>query len=124
MPRELRIILVIGAVGTLLYFLWHIRRSRMQIGYAISWTLFSMLIVLMSVFPSLFTSLSALLGFESPANMVYLLIIFALLLKQFSMTIKLSRLDQKVTALAQTEALLHAKKKENAEDPAELIDKQ
>lgn len=122
MPLELRILLVIGAVGTQVFFLRGIRRSRMQIGYAISWTLFSALLVVMSVFPSVFTGFAEYLGFESPANMVYLVIIFALLLKQFSMTVRLSKMDEKLSGVAQTVALLHAPPKDGR-DPAELIDR-
>ncbi len=95
----------------------------MQIGYAVSWTLFSVLLVVMSLFPELFTGLSGLLGFQSPANMIYLAIIFVLLLKQFSMTMKFSRIDEQITGLTQTIALLTSKKQDKGTDPRELIDK-
>lgn len=123
MSLGLRILLIVGAVGTMVYFIFQIRRSRMQIGYAVSWTLFSVLLVVMSLFPELFTGLSGLLGFQSPANMVYLAIIFVLLLKQFSMTMKLSRIDEQITGLTQTIALLTSKKQDKEADPRELIDK-
>jgi hypothetical protein len=123
MSLGLRILLIVGAVGTMVYFIFQIRRSRMQIGYAVSWTLFSVLLVVMSLFPELFTGLSGLLGFQSPANMIYLAIIFVLLLKQFSMTMKFSRIDEQITGLTQTIALLTSKKQDKGTDPRELIDK-
>lgn len=123
MSLGLRILLIVGAVGTMVYFIFQIRRSRMQIGYAVSWTLFSVLLVVMSLFPELFTGLSGLLGFQSPANMIYLAIIFVLLLKQFSMTMKFSRIDEQITGLTQTIALLTSKKQDKRTDPRELIDK-
>ena len=123
MSLGLRILLIVGAVGTMVYFIFQIRRSRMQIGYAVSWTLFSVLLVVMSLFPELFTGLTGLLGFQSPANMIYLAIIFVLLLKQFSMTMKFSRIDEQITGLTQTIALLTSKKQDKGTDPRELIDK-
>ncbi|WP_312103001.1 DUF2304 domain-containing protein [Pygmaiobacter massiliensis] len=105
MPLELRLLLIVGAVLTMLYFLQCIRKSRMQIDYAIFWSLFCGLLVLMSLFPQVITWLSEQFGFHSPANMVYLIIIFVLLFKQFTMTIKLSKMDERITALAQHIAL-------------------
>lgn len=123
MSLGLRALLIAGAVGTLIYFMIQIRKSRMQIGYAVSWTLFSVLLVVMSLVPGLFTGLSGLLGFQSPANMIYLAIIFVLLLKQFGMTIRLSKMDEQIAGLAQTIALLTSEKRKDRADPRELIDK-
>ena len=46
-----------------------------------------------------------LLGFVSPINFVYIVIIFLLLVKQFFMSIKISQLDSKVRILTQRIAL-------------------
>ena len=46
-----------------------------------------------------------LLGFMSPINFVYVVIIFLLLAKQFFMSIKLSQLDSKVRILTEQVAL-------------------
>ena len=43
--------------------------------------------------------------FESPINLVYLLIIFVLLVHQFSMTVRISQMDFKLRTLAQKVAL-------------------
>lgn len=48
---------------------------------------------------------SRLLEFESPINLVYLLIIFVLLVHQFSMTVRISQMDFKLRTLAQKVAL-------------------
>ena len=46
-----------------------------------------------------------LLGFMSPINFVYVVIIFLLLAKQFFMSIRLSQLDSKVRILTEQVAL-------------------
>ena len=45
------------------------------------------------------------MGFQSPINFVYIVIIFLLLAKQFFMSIKLSQLDSKVRILTEQVAL-------------------
>jgi len=101
MPIELRILLIVGATVTLLYFFFQIRNSRMQIDYAVFWSLFCILLFLMSIFPNVMVVISGILRFQSPSNMVYLIIIFVLLFKQFTITIKMSQMDEKLTSLIQ-----------------------
>ena len=102
MAIELRVCLLLGAVLTLAYMFGQIRKSHMQIDYAIFWTLFGIGIFILGLFPQIAEWASQLLGVQSPANLVYLLIIFVLLLKEFSATLKISKLDQKVTELTQS----------------------
>ena len=108
MNLQLRVLLFIGAVATLLYFFGKIRKNRLDIDYAIFWVLFSGVLVIVSIFPGMVGWLSDLLGFMSPSNMVFLLVIFLLLIKLFSVTIKLSALEHKIRRLSQHIAILEA----------------
>ncbi len=108
MTIELRLFLVAGALVALIFFLYQIRKSRLQIGYAISWGLFSVIILIIAIFPDLITKPSRLLGFESPANMVFVLVIFVLFTKLFTTTMRLSKLDRQVADLAQHIAICEA----------------
>lgn len=101
MTLQMRLLLFVGAVGTLAYIMKKIRKNRLEIDYSIFWILFSGILVLVSIFPGIITWAAGLLGFISPANMVFLLIIFLLILKLFSMTIKLSVLENKIKLLTQ-----------------------
>jgi len=105
MTTMLRTLLLCGAILTLIYFFHQIRKNRMQIDYAISWSLFSAGLVLLAVFPGIVTWMAGLIGIQSPANLLYLVIIFSLILKQFSTTVKLSRLNHQITELTQYIAL-------------------
>lgn len=51
-----------------------------------------------------------LIGIQSPANLLYLGIIFILILKQFTTTIKLSKMNRQITELAQHMALNEAER--------------
>ena len=115
MSTALRIVLIAGAMGTMVYFLWQIRKNRLQIVYAISWSLFSIVLVALSLFPQILSFFANLLGVVSPTNLLYLVIIFVLILKQFGATIKLSRMDRQITELTQTLALKEARRQ--TDDP-------
>jgi len=105
MSIEIRITLLIGALFTMLYFIRHIRKNQMQIDYAIYWALFSGALVFFSFFPGTIEWVAAALHVKSPVNFIYLIIIFLLIIKLFTTTLKLSKLNQQVTELVQYIAL-------------------
>lgn len=113
MNSLLRTVLFSGAVITLIYFIFKIRKNRLQINYAIFWSLFSVLLVLLGAFPEIVSWATGLLGIKSPANLLYLGIIFILIIKLFTTTIKLSKMDRQITELAQHIALQESQTEES-----------
>lgn len=109
MSFELRALLFVGSVGTFLYFLNSIRKNKLQISYAVSWSVFSMFLILLSIFPQIVEWAAGIFEVQSPANLMYLLIIFILLIQQFTTTLKLSKLNQQITRLTQYIALKEEK---------------
>ncbi len=110
MTLLLRAALFGGALLTLVYFLRQIQKSRLQIDYAIFWSLFAGFLVLLGIFPEAIFWVSRLFGFESPSNMVFLIIIFVLTIKLFTNTLKLSKMSRQITEMAQHLALIEAQK--------------
>ena len=80
MSVALRILLIVVSVMNTLNILRRIRKSKLQIEYSIFWLLFSMVLIVISVFPQIVIKLAQLIGFQSPANMVFLFVIFILML--------------------------------------------
>ena len=70
-----------------------------------NWLMFSAALLILAIFPGIAYWAANLLGFMSPINFVYVVIIFLLLAKQFFMSIKLSQLDSKVRILTEQVAL-------------------
>ncbi len=101
----IRVLLVIGSLATMLFMLRRIRKSQVQIEDSVFWLLFSGALLIISIWPQIIYRISYMLGFQSPMSMVYLLIIFVLLIKQFFMTLRISQLDAKLRSLVQTIAL-------------------
>ena len=86
----LRVFLVLGSISTAAFILKRIRQAKVQIEDCIFWLFFAAFLLLLSIFPEVASWVSRLLEFESPINLVYLLIIFVLLVHQFSMTVRIS----------------------------------
>ena len=112
MSIYLRIILVVISMLSMLNILKRVRKSKLQIEYSIFWIVFSILLILVAVFPQPMFVLAQILVIQSPANMVFLFVIFILLIKLFNMTIEVSQLQYKQQELVQKIALDENKKTE------------
>lgn len=119
MSLELRILLIIASIITVVVLLTKIRRAKCQIHDGIFWFLLSMFFVVLSVFPQIADHASYLLGIESTVNLVFLAILAILLVKVFLLSVKVSMLEYKLVELAQSVAIesAEAKKKEKREEP-------
>lgn len=101
----LRILLLVVPLLSFVAVLHRIRKSQMKIEDAVSWILLACLLVLMGVFPQAIVWLARVVGVESPANLVFLIIIFILLLKIFQLSIKVSKIEAKLEKFAQKYAI-------------------
>lgn len=105
MSLALRIILILAAVGLIVFLLHSIKKSKMSIEDSLFWTGFSLLILLMSVFPEIPSFLSDTIGFISPVNFVFLFFIFILIVRDFLSNRRISQLENRVKELTQQIAL-------------------
>lgn len=105
MSWVLRVVLILASLGTTFFMIKRIRQSKLQIEDSIFWIVFSLLLIILSVFPGLADQLANALGIYSTVNFVFLFFIFILLIKQFLLTIKLSQMETKMRGLAQKLAI-------------------
>lgn len=116
MTLGLQIILATVAISTSFVILRGIRKSNFQIEDSFFWLLFSLVLLLFAVFPAVIVYLAKMLGFLSPANFVFLVIIFLLIVNQYRLTKKLSKNEIKLKNLIQHTALLEFEQKKNKND--------
>lgn len=122
MPFVQRIFLITGALATLVYFIRKIRRSKLKINHSIFWMVFGLILLFLAAIPESLFWISYLLGFQSPVNLLYVLVIFLMVIKLFTTTMRLSKLSEQVETLAQELAIYQLdrqdaeKAKENAEE--------
>jgi len=104
-----RLLLLIISTVVLFFVIKRIRKSQVQIEDMVFWIFFMFGLVLISIFPNIAISISNIIGIESPANFVFLSIIFILLIKLFVLSMHVSKLQYqiqqltKIIALAKTE---------------------
>lgn len=117
MTITLRIVVIAASVLTTAMILKKIRQSKLQIEDSLFWIGFSGLLIVFSVFPPIPELLSRLAGTQTPANFIYMAVIFLLIVKMFHMSIKMSQLEHKITELVQEMALSeHCTEKEEREE--------
>lgn len=115
MTTGLRIFLILGSVLTGFYVLRKIRRSRMKTENALFWIFFSLILVLLGIFPGIAGWCAGLLGVQSTVNLVYLVVIFLLVLKIFFQDQRLSRTEAQINRMAQSYAIDHETETEQEE---------
>ncbi len=105
MAIQLRILLIVVSFLTVLFVLRKVRKAQMKIEDSILWIVMPMLILVLSIFPGVAMQTAKWCGVESPANFVYLFIIFLLIIIIFSLSIKISKLEYKISGLVQELAI-------------------
>ncbi len=111
MSWTLRILLIVFCVLVMVFVFRKIRKTDFVIEDTFFWIIFCLVLLLMSLFPNICYELSDILGFESPANFIFLVVIFLLLAKVFLLTIKVSKMQMKLDNLIQKYAIdAHEKK--------------
>ena len=104
-----RLLLFFISAGTLFFVLKKIRDAQAQIDGAVFLILFMLGLVMISVFPGVVIRISYFLGVESPANFVFLCIIFLLLMKLFHLSMQMSKMQYQIRQLTQTLVLAEQK---------------
>ena len=100
-----RVVLVVVSIGTLATVLKRIRKAKLTIEDSIFWILLAMMFVVFALFPIVPDTLARLLGIYSTANFLFLFMIFILLMRMFSMSMRISTLEDKIRKLVQELAL-------------------
>lgn len=123
MNTVLRITLIVISALVAIYTIRKIRKSQLGIDDSVFWIGFSVLLLVMSIFPQIPTYFSKLLGFMSPINFVLLLVIFLVLVKLFKLAIDLSVTKQRLNSLIQRIAILNHEVDENTSQRLSQLEK-
>ena len=105
MAIQQRIVNLLGAVLAFAFVCQRIRKDKILVEDSIFWVVLSVVLLVVAVFPGIAIWLGRLLGFISPINFVYTLVIALLLVKAFGNSAEISMLKSKVNDRAQEIAL-------------------
>ena len=101
MSLMLRIFLMLGALLNFIFVCFKLRKSQLKFTSAFFWIMFSVILLLLGAFPQIGVNCARLLGVISPVNFIYLVIISMLILRSFLLTIRVSRLEDRLTELVE-----------------------
>lgn len=100
MSSILRGLLIFASVAILYWILHKIRKAKVKMEDAIFWMIFSGILIILAVFPQIAYGLSHILSIISPANLIFLVMIWILVIKVFSLSVSVSLLEEKISILS------------------------
>lgn len=106
MSVYLQFALILISVLTFLFVLYCSIVHRMNIRYAVLWTLWSISVIILSVFPDIIDLFTSILNIASPVNTLFLIMMFLLYLISFYIFLKISLLNEQVKNISYELALL------------------
>lgn len=116
MALGLQILLIAASVLVTFYTISKIRRARLDIDDALFWIFFSLILLVMSIFPIIPTFFAELIGIQSPVNFVFLFMIFIAFIKLFNVAVELSVQKHRLNSLVQRLAIDEAERKEKEKE--------
>ena len=105
MSDTLKALLVVASILTVSWILRKIRKNKVKMEDAIFWIFFAGILLLLAIFPEISYELCRIFGIMSPSNLVFLVIIFLLVEKIFTLSIIVSQLEDKIGVLSAEIAL-------------------
>lgn len=110
MNLQLQLVFIFSSVITLIYIIRKIRKHKLNIDDSIIWIIWSIFLLVISLFPQLCYSVSKTLGFQSTSNFILTLFTFFLYIILFFQNIQISLLKEKNKELTQKISLYAYKK--------------
>ncbi len=122
MSDILRILLFFAALATGGWICYKIRKLQVKMQDAIFWVVFAAILAVLGIFPEACYWLTERLGIISPANFIFLVIIFLLLEKVFTLSLVVSQLEEKISVLSAEVALRSSAAEKRLDQNEEILD--
>lgn len=111
----IRIVLIVTSLAFVAVIVRLVKRKQLTMKYSFLWIILLFVILLCAILPVIPYRVSDLLGFETPANFIFLVAIFFLLAIALSLSIIVSKQQRKITTLVQELAILDNRTKHEIE---------
>jgi len=106
MNSVFQLILIISSILFMIFILNMIRNKNLELRHALTWLVTSFAIIIIAIFPQIIRSTAFLLHIIEPANALFLIILFFILLIVFTLTVTISKSANKINTLVQEIGLL------------------
>ena len=105
MSFVLRMVLLVSALLVAVWILRKLYKSKVKLGDAIFWVCLSVMLAVLGIVPEIAYVCADLIGIQAPSNFIFLAVLGLLLYKLFTLSIKVSYLEDKITVLSAEVAL-------------------
>lgn len=106
MQGTLKLALILVVLIYVFCIMKAVKRKNMRIGYLIFWCITTVILIIALLVPNLVETISSLLGFEMPINMIFSGAIFVILYLIFDLTILITKEYNKNVLLIQEISML------------------
>lgn len=113
MSFKLQLVFIFASLITFLFVIKKIQKHRLNIDDAIIWILWSIGLLIISIFPQIPGWISKKLGFMSTSNFIFCVFILFLYIMLFTQTAQISKLKEKQKELIQKLSIKEYKEKKN-----------
>ena len=117
---QIRIVLFVGSALSFFIVVRNIKKRKIRMEDGIFWIVIGFMLVILSIFPQIAVWLAGVFGVQSASNFVFLLVIFLLGAHQFTLSIKISGLNVKLSELVQNEAVTDMLERESGKAGKEI----
>ncbi len=107
MSAVLRIELLVLAVISIVIVVHAVNKGVLQLKYSLIWLVISFGFIITACFPKIVFMVTALVGIETPSNLIFFLAIIALLGICFSLSVIVSKQDARIKRLIQLLSIDH-----------------
>ena len=111
MSFKLQLVFIFASLITFLFVIKKIQKHRLNIDDAIIWILWSIGLLIISIFPQIPGWISKKLGFMSTSNFIFCVFILFLYIMLFTQTAQISKLKEKQKELIQKLSIKEYKEK-------------
>ncbi len=95
MDLQLNIFFIIISIMTIIYIIRKIRKHKLNIDDSVVWIIWSIILLVLSVFPKISFFFAEKFGFQSTSNFILCLFVFVSYILLFFQNIKISELKEK-----------------------------
>ena len=119
LTRRLQIFLIIAFILLLMWLIRQVRKKSLDLKYTLSWLLLTVILLVLSLFPSLLDVFARWLGIYDPVNMIFFAGFVFTLIIIYTLTAAVSKQSAQIRKMAQEIALLKDLESKKKEAPGE-----
>ena len=109
MSITLQILGTLFSVGIMLVILFLLRKGRITVKYSLVWFFSGIVLLILSLFPKLMSSITNLFGFEMSSNFILASLIVLLMIVNVTLTVIISGQTSKIRLLIQEVSMIKGK---------------